>query len=529
VKNVDGIVFDPEIILKAHAHFAQGTQAETAQCVNALPLVQTVLSKVWMIVKRQKIMTDFTNTPEQTAILDFYSSTKLNLMIRARAGCGKSATLKLIDQSTRSGIPSLMICFNKSIADEAKASEAFRPSTTIKTMNSIGHGIWADYCKTKLKLDPQKILSIYRKIVDDADRSERGHLWQVYDIVKQGVDLGRALGYIPAKHAKARATLCSFRDVERRLDETPTAEVHGLVDRVLTESVRLAYTGHIDFNDQVYMPALFGGLFPTFPLVLIDEYQDLSPINRAIVGKLCKNSRQIGVGDEAQAIYEFRGADKDAMPKAIEEFDMSTLPLSTSFRCPEEITSNVHWHVPDIRSSSRGGTVESLEEYVITPGSAVICRYNAPLLALAMTLLTEGRRVDVAGIDIGARVIKLLTKLGDESMTQAQTLSRIDDWEAERESLDSKSANDTAACMRVFAKHGKTLGTAIAYARHLFDSAPDSEIRFLSGHRAKGLEFDHCYHLNSDRIKCGMGQESNIKYVIDTRAHQRLTYINTRN
>lgn len=167
--------------------------------------------------------------------------------------------------------------------------------------------------------------------------------------------------------------------------------------------------------------------------------------------------------------------------------------------------------------------METLKDYTILPNTAVICRYNAPLLALAMDCLANGQRVDVAGIDIGARIIKLLTKLGPESMTQAQTLSAIADWEAERESLDSKSASDTAACMRVFAKAGRTLAQSVAYANHIFAST-SGEVRFLSGHRAKGMEFDHVYHLNSGNIRQG-GQEQNIHYVIDTRPKARLTYI----
>ena len=154
-----------------------------------------------------------------------------------------------------------------------------------------------------------------------------------------------------------------------------------------------------------------------------------------MVGRLCKHSRQIGVGDEAQAIYEFRGADVNAMPDAIAQFNMTTLPLSTSFRCPDAITANVHWHVPDIRSAKVGGIVARGNVQSIEDNSAVICRYNAPLIALAMDLLSQGHKVDVAGVDIGARVIRLLTKLGDESMTQAQTLDAIHHWEAERDSL----------------------------------------------------------------------------------------------
>lgn len=464
-----------------------------------------------------------TPTPEQANILEAVRGSKSNIMIRARAGCGKTSTLELIDSFGT--VPYLLICFNKTIATEA--SRRMRPATTVRTFNSIGHRIWADFRGKKLKLAPQKILEIYRGIVDDADRSERKHLWSFYDNVKGAVDMARSLGYIPGVHAKANKSICSFMDVERKLDETITSEIHGLVDRILTECIRLSYDGTIDFNDQVYMPALFGGLFPTFPVVLIDEYQDLSPVNRALAAKLCKHSRQIGVGDEAQAIYEFRGADADAMPKAIEEFGMEVLPLSTSFRCPENITANVHWHVPDIRSVNLGGRVETIEgSPSIETGSAVICRYNAPLLTLAMSLLSSGHKVDVAGVDIGSRVIKLLTKLGPDTLTQAAVLSAIADWQAERESLDSKSAADTAECLRVFARHGRTLAQAIAYAEHIFKST-DGEIRFMSGHRSKGLEFDTTYHLDSGRIKRGQGQESNIAYVIDTRPRNRLVYIDS--
>lgn len=464
-----------------------------------------------------------TPTQEQSDILEAFTTTKSNLMIRARAGCGKTSTLKLIDNVGKS-TPYLLICFNKTIAAEARTK--MRSATTVRTFNSIGHKIWADFCREKLNLKPDKILQIYREICDEVGHAESKYLWTLYDLVRSGVDLARSVGYVPSDHAKADKGLITFSKLERLLDETPTADVHGLIDKVLTISISQAYNGTIDFNDQCYMPAIFGGIYPSFPVVLIDEYQDLSPINRAMVAKLCKHSRQIGVGDEAQAIYEFRGADADAMPKAIEEFSMQVLPLSTSFRCPEAITNNVHWHVPDIRSANPGGKIERLNDFSIANNSAVICRYNAPLLHLAMNLLAHGQRVDVAGVDIGNRVIKLLTKLGPDTLTQAQTISAINDWQAERESLDSKSAADTADCMRVFARHGKTLAQSIAYAKHIFATS-EGEIKFMSGHRAKGLEFDHVYHLDSESIKLG-GQESNIHYVIDTRPKQRLTYISSR-
>ena len=459
-------------------------------------------------------------TSEQQTILDAVKTTKSNLMIRARAGCGKTTMLEMIDSAEKSQ-PYLLMCFNKAIATEAE--KRMRSATTVRTFNSLGHKIWAAAVDRRLTLNKKKIQEIFRSLVDEASRGERAYLWSMYDSVLAATSIARNIGYIPAGHARASKSLCDFRAVERLLDETLLPDAHPLIDKIMNLSIARAYNGEIDFTDQVYMPALFGGTYPSFPVVLVDEYQDLSPVNRAMVGRLCKHSRQIGVGDEAQAIYEFRGADVRAMPDAIEQFNMATLPLSTSFRCPSAITENVHWHVPDIRSAEVGGVVARGNVQSIEDNSTVICRSNAPLITLAMEMLTAGHKVDVAGVDIGARIIRLLSKLGDESHTQAQTFDAIHHWEAERDSLDNKTAKDTAECMRVFARHGKTLGQAIAYAKHIFESSGGT-IHFMSGHRAKGLEFDHVYHLNSEDIRPG-GQEQNIHYVIDTRPKKQLTYI----
>ena len=461
-------------------------------------------------------------TPQQAAILEKVKSTNDNVMIRARAGTGKTTMLSMIDAAQKS-LPALLICFNKSIATEAE--RRMKATTTVRTFNSLGHRVWSDYCSKRLTLNKNKIRDIFKQMVDDAPRNDRKHMWSLYDQVTATVNMARSVGYIPTNHAKAAKTLCNFAEVERRLEETLLAGTEYLTNEILTESIRQSYEGIIDFTDQAYMPSLFGGNYPSFPLVMIDEYQDLSPVNRAMVAKLCRHSRQIGVGDEAQSIYEFRGADTAAMPDAVEQFSMEVMPLSVSFRCPSNITDNVRWRVPDIRASRDGGSVLRGSIHDIDMGSTVICRYNAPLIHTAMELLQRGVRVDVAGVDIGAKIIRLLGKLGDESMAQSAVLHAIDDWQAERESLDSKTAADTAECMKVFARHGRTLAQAIAYARHIFE-ATSGEIQFMSGHRSKGLEFDRVYHLDSHKIK-NTPQDDNIKYVVDTRTKDTLIYISS--
>lgn len=164
----------------------------------------------------------------------------------------------------------------------------------------------------------------------------------------------------------------------------------------------------------------------------------------------------------------------------------------------------------------------SISPDALPDDSAVICRNNAPLFRAAFAFLSAGRGVSVAGSDIGHRLVGTLRKLGDESFSQAQTESAIDLWLEEKLARGSKTAADMAECMRVFVSHATTLGSAVAYAEHLFSQR--GSIHFSTGHKAKGLEWDCVYHLDS--FLCGHDeQDANLRYVIDTRSKDRLFMI----
>ncbi len=455
-------------------------------------------------------------TPEQSAILDFVATRPENLMIRALAGTGKSATLLMIDQASQG--PCLYLVFNTANAKEA--TKEFKSSTLVKTFNSIGHRVWANTCAHKIVLSKTKILDIFRAIATEAPRPHAKEMWKVYDSVKAGVDMARNLGYIPANHAKASASLCEDWDVWEAMDETPSPLAKELIGEILLESIRQSYRGCVDFTDQCYMAGLFGGVYPRFPLVLVDEYQDLNPVQHHLLTKLCKHSRQIGVGDDAQSIYQFRGAVVGGMSSAVDRFGMETMGLTVSFRCPSAIVNNVKWRVPDFKASREGGSVT--HGRAIDDHSTVICRNNAPLLGQAMMMLYNGRSVNVAGVDIAKSLLHQMAKLGPEDMPRATALDAVESWEAAREAAGSKTGKDMAGCMRVFLQRAKTLGGAIAIAKHAFEQS--GTVSFVTGHKAKGLEWDRVYHLEPKLCR-DEGQDPNIRYVIDTRSRDQLIYL----
>lgn len=462
-------------------------------------------------------------TSEQTFIIDLARTSTSNLMINSYAGTGKTYTLEQIERAARQA-PALYLVFNKRNADEA--TDRMLSTTTVRTFNGIGHRIWASAVRPRLKLEANKTYQIVKEMADEVKGSAAKEIWNSYSLVKSGVSLAKALGYIPDDIFPDAMRLCTQHQLYSRLDENPDDLTADLIDAVLKRSIQLSYDGTIDYDDQIYMPALFGGIYPKYPLTLVDEYQDLNPTNHVMIDKLVKNRRLIGVGDPHQNIYGFRGAKVNGMADATAAFDMTQTELSVSFRCPSEIVRNVHWHVPNFRASRNGGHVEilrRLDPSNIADDAVFICRLNAPLFALAFKLLANGRGVRIMGSDIGAGLIKIMRKFGDDSLSRQAVLDAIGEWLELKLARESKTAHDSAECMRVFARHGANLGQAISYAEHLFKA--HGPIQLLTGHKSKGLEFSTVYHLNSNL--CGDSpQDKNIKYVVDTRAKEKLFYIN---
>jgi superfamily I DNA/RNA helicase len=103
---------------------------------------------------------------------------------------------------------------------------------------------------------------------------------------------------------------------------------------------------------MIFMPTIFAAPFPSYKLVMVDEAQDLSLIQHVMLNKLCRASRLIAVGDPCQSIYGFRGAHQDSMDHLKKTFDMETLYLTTSFRCPVAVTQLAQRRAPDMNAPS---------------------------------------------------------------------------------------------------------------------------------------------------------------------------------
>jgi len=460
-------------------------------------------------------------TEEQEAILAKVRSSEANLVINALAGTGKTTTLEMV-QTTSKRQPVLYLAFNSKVAKEAE--EKFQSTTTVRTLNALGHRVWAQ--GRSISLNKKKTPDLLREMIKEMPKDAASEVWDCFWQVVEGVGMAKALGYIPEGKYRNIKPLSTKEQLHAALEERPDELTSDLIDAVLGLSIQTAFEGYIDFNDQLYMPTLFGGTFPRYPLVMGDEAQDFSPLNHVMLDKLGKG-RVIAVGDPWQSIYAFRGAKTRSMEELTDKFKAETFTLSLCFRCPKPIVEAARWRAPKLRWMKEEGKYEVLKDLnvsAIRDDSAIICRNNAPLFKLAMRLLQNGRSVSISGSDVGPKIIAIMRRLGSEDMPMSGVVSAIENWRNAKLDRESKTAEDIAECMKVFAGFGKTLGLAIDHAEHLF--AQRGTITLTTGHKAKGLEFDVVYHLDPWLCKDD-DQDLNLRYVITTRARRELYEIDS--
>jgi len=332
------------------------------------------------------------------------------------------------------------------------------------------------------------------------------------------------------------------------------ADIAGEIRTVLRECAN--DLSAIDFDDMIWLPlALTLRPAESFPWVIVDECQDLSPAQRYIVASLVREGgRMLAVGDPRQAIFGFAGAGVDSFAKLREAFDAQEFPLSVCYRCAPEIVARAQAIVPTIEAApgAAAGIVRDITADTfaaeVVPGDMVLCRLTAPLIAACYALISRGTPARVRGRDIGKGLRSLARDCagGKKADFSGLTPAGIVAWQvrevekitrevgADRAADRIDALDDRIACLLVI------FGRADAHSWADLDDAIDalfgdggSGVELMTAHRAKGLEADRVYILAPDRLgntsRCKMAwqeeQEHNLAYVAITRARRDLAFV----
>jgi superfamily I DNA/RNA helicase len=490
---------------------------------------------------------ELTPTDEQVACIDAARRGE-NLMIKAMAGCTKTSTLEMI-ALTASTIPSLYVAFAKKNVKEAE--KVMPGHFDVKTANGLGHSAWARAIGKKLTLEEKKLGNILKEVTKANKVSlTTDDFIGLIALARRA----RTMGLVPRGYQQGLLpdTPESWELIADSIYTDISEEQTWLCRAVLLESIRQAYQGVIDFDDQIYMSALFGGVFPRYPRVVVDEGQDLNPLNHIQVSKTAIAQLAV-VGDPRQAIYAFRGADSSSMDtmRGLRS-DWTDLPLSTTFRCPRRVVERQQSHAPgyNAAASNADGEIKELSgpwhiaEHLNGSALAVLCRNNAPLIGTALRLISQGHGCTMLGRDLGKGLAKLLKDLTKTTNDVAMALHEVHDWAtAERHKAIANGKEerialieDKAECLQTILSYTdvKTVGDALSAIDKMF-AADNLKIMLSTGHKAKGLEWPTVVHLDPWRIPSKyakasaaagnptpLEQDMNLKYVIETRTQNTL-------
>lgn len=523
-----------------------------------------------------------------------------NLLVEATAGSGKTTTITTamrlfrpdtiqVLAGTKKFFQVVCLAFNASIAKtlDARLKAEGIPAKG-RTLNSLGFEIWRNYYRSVHRKQVQmaegnKIRSIMRNSMTFQQREDFG------DTVEKIVNRAMSSGLAPTEAAAKGVAqgvngltdtdenlldLCETHDI--MVDRLQRATIFRLVREILLADFN--DEGSISFDDQKWFPVVkltsSGAPIPceTLDAVMVDESQDLSPLDAALVKRVCrKNTIVVFVGDREQSLYAFRGADANSIDNLIQMFDAVTLPLSISYRCATSIVEEARNYSTRIEAFEGAplGKVESLGSYtvgVFNPAlnDKIVCRNNAPLVKMAFRLIANRVPCYMMGRDLGKNLISAIqqasgTKKGKEwsyaGKTTTDLVADLADWKAQQikvilaKNPDNEAAvdsiNDRYDTIMVFVDENKDgkIETVISEISTMFtvttfgkEEAPTGKVVLSSVHRAKGLEAERVFILDRDLFEPAWVkkesqkiQERNIVFVAITRAKKELYYIATPN
>lgn len=451
-------------------------------------------------------------------------------VVEALAGTGKSTTVEEAIDFVPPGESILMMAFNKDIvtAFTKRGTRANVMTTHSFGLKAIGRSM------RRPEIDKNKSYVLLDAFFSPKGPDER--------------ELGRSVVKL-ASLAKG----CLVDDGEGLEDLADDFGIEcfdrprliDLTSRLLAASKDNVAT--IDFDDMIWFPHVQELTIPKFDRIFVDETQDLSKAQVELCLKAIAYAGRICVvGDRHQAIYQFRGADSDSIPKIVDRLKARVLPLSVTYRCSLAVVAEANKIVPELRAApgAKEGKVhrDVTEQRMLAearPGDFVLSRTNAPLLGACMKLLKEGRRATILGRDVGASLAGLVRKMG---AFDVPSLSRaVDEWRgAEIARLSAKkypsesamsAIMDRAECIHAISEGARAVDEVLRRIERLFqvDEGEPSNgyVTFSTTHKAKGLERDRVWVLADTYRRYPSQEEDNLYYVAVTRAKDELFLVRT--
>ncbi len=488
----------------------------------------------------------------QQAIIDWLRNDTGNAIVSAKAGSGKTSTLCMLsDEISPVGTRAAFLAFNKAIATELQ--RRLPKHVQAATFHSVcmqalrRHPACAQFSNSRGWVQSNKVHNILDSMHNTYGATT---IEAVRKGVRQLIGLMKANALMPECDESELLALVERYDIEFSEDGQNTDNTHVAL-KIAREALAINNDtlDSIDFDDMLYLCWLLNAPLIKYSHLMVDEAQDTNKIQRLLIQRMLgRDARAVFVGDEAQAIYAFRGADSSAMQAIQDDFKCARFPLSISYRCPRKVIALAQRIVPDIeaRENAPEGTVKKLDTMELanfTTLDLVLCRNTAPLVSLAYRFLKAHKAVKVMGRDIGEQLVSLVQKMRaanlEELADKLDTYTQREVQAAMAKRNESKAERlmdqyeSILAIIDGLPEDDRSVFSVIGVIRSLFTDDGNGHRTTLSTiHRAKGMEAHTVYILDGHLMPSKYAtqpwqqvQETNLKYVAVTRSLDTLYFV----
>lgn len=464
-------------------------------------------------------------TAEQQAVV---ASRAQPLVVEARAGTGKTSTLRLYSQA-RPTQRLLYVAFNKAIQVEAQSK---MPANV--------------QCRTTHSLAWRKA----KQLFGERDREKVGHTY--------ASSAAKVLGCGALTASGALQTIqrwCSSLDERIASAHVPDDIAQRLADPgALVDAAREIWVRMLDPNEpDIRMPhdgylklfQLDRPLLRGFDLIAVDESQDLNVCTLDIV--VHQRAGLVLVGDPYQNIYGFR-ASVNAMALVDAQ---ERLLLTRSFRFGSGVAALANallGHFKGERAMIVGAGEPQRTAFAVDLNRpfAVIARTNAVVFEEAVEHLASGRRFHFVGGTEGYKLEKILDayylSVDHRAMVRDPYLRSFQSIAELAKLAEDSDDRELKHLVRVVETYGDRIPDLIDEIKSRHEEVPKGQwekfretfkgIFLMTAHKSKGLEFDQVWltddyveffkdglELSPDEIE---PEEINVLYVALTRARAAL-------
>jgi len=434
---------------------------------------------------------------EQAAIYDHTGGSKVkNTKIIAFAGAGKTTTLKGIAKTRRKDW-GIYLTFNRSNADEAKEKLTGTRCNAF-SMHQVAFRAQRDTIgrPQNFRANDIRQSGVFSKFALPVMRG-----WTDFRVASAVIRTmsefaNSASSDFAIEHAQA-ALISSVGDPDFIRDPEKKEEAAAVIARLSGPLVQMAEWFWLDsarnnnFSHDMYLKMLDldtdlrRKAFNAYSYLMVDEAQDLNPVQRSIIEK--SGIPIIAVGDPYQQIYSWRGAEN-----ALNKISGETFYLTQSFRFGENIAEVGRQLLaarpdggPEQRLTGAGSGHANGHE-----GSLVahICRTNMGVIEDSLSLMEKGK--DVYVDNIGSLLVDLRSAqaLFDGNMREVKSeeLRHFNSWD-ELE-MEADEGNGTMERIRRIIT-AEMLPKIEGLASKQSDKPKAKTITLCTAHRSKGMEW----------------------------------------